>query len=312
MRFSKIVLRSNLLPTRTYSIVARDVDTGQLGVAVQSHYFGVGAIVPWAEAGIGVVVTQAFAETSYGCRGLELMRAGRAAPDALNELVAQDRLSHMRQVAMVDARGHSAAHTGSSTIAEAGHIIGEGFSVQANMMLRSSVWGAMAEAYRSTRGELVERLLAALEAAEAEGGDIRGRQSAALLIVRDQSSGRAQADKLFDLRVDDASEPLVELWRLVRLSRGYDHLRRAQAAVEGGDLAAVNSEYDQAAALLGDNQEARFWQAVTLMQMGQTEAGLALLGRIAAINPNWRALALRLPDFILRDCDHLFERIRKL
>ena len=180
------------------------------------------------------------------------------------------------------------------------------------MMLRSSVWGAMADAYRSTRAEFVERLLAALEAAEAEGGDIRGRQSAALLVVGGQSSGQLQAGKLLDFRVDDAPEPLTELRRLVRISRGYDHLRQAQAATERGDLQAVNDQYEKAAALLGDNHEARFWQAVTLMQMGQVDAGLAILGAIAAGNANWRELALRLPNFILRDRDGLFERIRKL
>ncbi len=305
-------MHSHELPVSTYSIVARDPKTGQLGVAVQSHYFGVGVIVPWAEAGVGVVATQAFAELSYGRRGLELMRAGGAAPDVLNQLVTQDPLNNIRQVAMVDAHGHAVAHTGSSTIAEAGHIIGDGFSVQANMMLRSSVWGAMADAYRSTRAEFVERLLAALEAAEAEGGDIRGRQSAALLVVGGQSSGQLQAGKLLDLRVDDAPEPLTELRRLVRISRGYDHLRQAQAATERGDLQAVNDQYEKAAALLGDNHEARFWQAVTLMQMGQVDAGLAILGAIAAGNANWRELALRLPNFILRDRDGLFERIRKL
>ncbi len=191
----------------TYSIVARDPDTGQLGVAVQSHYFAV-FLVAWAEAGVGAVATQAFGDPAYGKLGLDMMRARKSAPDALAGLLAADPMKGVRQVAMVDANGQVAAHTGSITIPEAGHIAGEGFSVQANMMLKNTVWPAMAEAYRTASGELVDRLLTALDAAEAEGGDIRGRQSAAILIVEPESSGRPWIDRIFDLRVDDAPEPL--------------------------------------------------------------------------------------------------------
>jgi uncharacterized Ntn-hydrolase superfamily protein len=296
----------------TYSIAARDFVTGQLGVAVQSHYFCVGALVPWAEAGVGVVATQAITDPSYGPRGLELMRAGRTAREALDALAAADPAANVRQVAMVDARGHAAAHTGSSTIPEAGHILGEEFSVQANMMLRNTVWAAMADAYRSTRGELVDRLLAALEAAEGEGGDIRGRQSAALLVVPGKSSGQPWSDKLFDLRVDDAPEPLAELRRLVGISRAYDHLHRAQAALAHGDLTNMDTEFEHAGLLMGDNPEARFWQAVALMQIERIEEGLAILRKIAATDMNWRELTLRLPDFMLRHREDLFERIHKL
>ncbi len=187
----------------TYSIVARDPDTGQLGVAVQSHYFGV-FMVAWAEAGVGAVASQASGDPAYGQLGLDLMRAQKSAPDALAGLLAADPMKEVRQVAMVDAKGRVAAHTGSMTIPEAGHIVGDGFSVQANMMLKNSVWPAMAEAYISTKGELVDRFLAALDAAEAEGGDIRGRQSAAIRIVEPKSTGRPWIDTIFDLRVDDA------------------------------------------------------------------------------------------------------------
>jgi len=167
----------------TYSIVARDPETGEMGVAVESHYFAVGSAVTWAEAGVGIVATQALVEPAYGKLGLDLMRAGKSAPDTLTGLVASDAANAVRQVAMLDAEGRAAAHTGASTISEAGHIIGEGFSVQANMMLRPTVWPAMAETYQSAKGELVDRLLAVLDAAEGEGGDIRGRQSAAILVV---------------------------------------------------------------------------------------------------------------------------------
>jgi uncharacterized Ntn-hydrolase superfamily protein len=296
----------------TYSIAARDAVTGQLGVAVQSHFFSVGSLVPWAEAGVGVVATQAMVDPSYGPRGLELMRAGSTALEALEQLVAQDSGREVRQVAMVDNQGRAASHTGSSTIAEAGHIVGDGFCVQANMMLRSSVWVAMADAYRLARGELVDRLLAALDAAEAEGGDIRGRQSAALVVVGRRSSGQPWSDKVFDLRVDDAPAPLAELRRLVGVSRAYDHLRQAQSALTRGDAGVMDKEFEQAALLIGDNPEARFWQAVALMQSERIEEGLAILGKIAAADRNWRELALRLPEFMLPRSGDLVERIRKL
>jgi uncharacterized Ntn-hydrolase superfamily protein len=296
----------------TYSIAARDTATGQLGVAVQSHFFCVGGLVPWAEAGIGVVATQAMVDPSYGPRGLELMRTGSTALEALNQLLADDSGRDVRQVAMIDNEGRAAAHTGSSTIPEAGHIIGDGLSVQANMMLRSSVWAAMADAYRSAGGELVDRLLAALDAAEAEGGDIRGRQSAALVVVAKRSSGQPWADKLFDLRVDDAPEPLAELRRLVGVSRAYAHLRLAQAAHARGDASRMDAEFEQAAFLIGDNPEARFWQAVALMQAERIEEGLNVLGKIVATDVSWRELALRLPGSMLQRRDDLLERIRKL
>src|SRR5882672_2432348 len=165
----------------TYSIVARDPDNGQLGVAVQSHYFSVGSVVTWAEAGVGAVASQALSEPAYGKLGLDLMRAGKSAADTLNGLLASDAMKEIRQVAMIDARGIATAHTGSITIPEAGHIVGDGFSVQANMMLKNSVWPAMADAYGNASGALIDKLLATLDAAEAEGGDIRGRQSAAIL-----------------------------------------------------------------------------------------------------------------------------------
>jgi uncharacterized Ntn-hydrolase superfamily protein len=296
----------------TYSIVARDSLTGQLGVAVQSHYFCVGGVVTWAETGVGAVATQAMVDRSYGPRGLELMRAGNSAPGALAALVAADSGREVRQVAMVDNLGRVGAHTGPSTIPEAGHLAGEGFSVQANMMLRETVWPAMAEAYRGAKGEFVDRLLAALDAAEAEGGDIRGRQSAALLVVDAKSSGRPWYDKLFDVRIDDAREPLAELRRLVEVSRAYEHLRRAETALARGDSNAAGTEFEQAARLSGDNPEMRFWQAIALMRSNRTNAGLAILGEVVARDANWRELALRLPDFMLPRNRELIEQIRKL
>lgn len=296
----------------TYSIVARDPATGQFGVAVQSYYFPVGSVVPWAEAGVGAVATQALGDPSYGPLGLDLMRAGRSAPDALAGLVASDPGREVRQVAMVDCHGHAAAHTGALAIAEAGHVVGEGFSVQANMMLRNTVWDAMADAYRSANGELVDRLLTALDAAEAEGGDIRGRRSAALLIVEANGTGRPWSDKVFDLRVDDAPEPLLELHRLVDVSRAYTHRRRAVMALERNDLLAMSTEFEEAARLIGDNPEMRFVQAITLLKAGQIDDGIAILHDVVARDRNWQKLALRLPEFMLPQDPALLERIRML
>jgi len=295
----------------TYSIVARDPDTGQLGVAVQSHYFGV-FNVAWAEAGVGAVATQAFGDPAYGKLGLDMMRAGKSAPDSLAGLLAADPMKEVRQVAMVDAIGQVAAHTGSTTIPEAGHFVGDGFSVQANMMLKNTVWPAMAEAFRSAKTELVDRLLAALDAAEAEGGDIRGRQSAAILIVEPKSSGRPWIDRIFDLRVDDASEPLVEIRRLVAVRRAYIHMRLANEASRRGDQETTEREFAAAERLIGDNPEMRYWHAIALLSLGKIDDGLAILREVGRRDRNWIELTLRLPDFISRADASLKDRVRKL
>src|SRR5436305_10054248 len=212
-----------LRPVHTFSIVARDHETGELGVAVQSDWFSVGSVVPWAEAGVGAVATQSFAERSYGPLGLELLRAGKSPQQAIAALASVDAEQARRQVAIVGAAGEAAAHTGSGCIAEAGHVVGEGegFTCQANMMERATVWEAMAQAYREGTGRLAERLLAALDAAEGEGGDIRGRQSAAILVVTGTPSGRPWDDRRIDLRVENHPDPLPELRRLVSLHEAY-------------------------------------------------------------------------------------------
>jgi uncharacterized Ntn-hydrolase superfamily protein len=240
------------------------------------------------------------------------MRAGKLAPDTLAGLLASDSLKEIRQVAMVDSQGRVAAHTGSSTIPEAGHIVGDGFSVQANMMLKNSVWPAMAEAYRGLKGELVDRLLAALDAAEIEDGDIRGKQSAAILIVEGQGTGRPWHDTIFDLRVDDASEPLVEIRRLVSIRRSYIHMRRADAALASADLDAMEREYAAAERLSGENPEMRYWHAIALLGLGKSDEGIAMLSEVATRDRNWVELTLRLPATFLRADSPLTERIRNL
>ncbi len=237
-------------PVHTFSIVARDPATGELGVAVQSHWFNIGPLVPWVEAGVGAIATQSFVDPSYGKLGLDLMRAGRSAPEALKALIAGDAASDVRQVAMIDAQGRVAAHTGAKDIQAAGHKVGVNYSVQANLMLNDSIWPAMSRAFEAAKGDLADRMLAALDAAQAAGGDIRGRQSAALVIVSGKPTGKPWIDRTFDLRVDDSPEPLKELRRLVVLQRAYNHMN-------AGDLARIFGRRRTRARQRGDGVLAR-------------------------------------------------------
>jgi uncharacterized Ntn-hydrolase superfamily protein len=279
----------------TYSIVARDPETGALGVAVQSHWFSVGSVVTWAEPGVGAIATQSFAEPAYGPRGLALLRLGVDPETALQALTSADAEQARRQVAFVDASGRVAAHTGALCIEAAGHITSDGVSVQANMMRGAGVWPAMLEAYNGSKGDLTDRLLAALDAAEAAGGDIRGRQSAAMLIVAGTSSGQPWRDRLVDLRVDDASDPLAELHRLVDVHRGYQHMEAAEALEIDGDLAGSLEEYQRARPLLGANDEAAFWAAILMADAGRVEEGKAVLADITSREAGWSELLRRLP-----------------
>lgn len=283
-----------LRPVHTFSIVARDPATGQLGVAVQSHWFSVGTMVPWVEAGIGAVATQSFVDPSYGKLGLELMRGGRSAPDALAALLAKDESREVRQVAMIDAQGRVAVHTGTKNIAAAGHVVGTNYSVQANMMLNERIWPAMAKAFENTKGDLADRMLAALDAAQAAGGDVRGKQSAALVVVTGKPTGNAWTDRIFDLRVDDSAEPLKELRRLVTLQHAYNHMNAGDLALEQKDNDRALSEYRAAARLVPGNAEMVYWHAVALVNMGRPEEALPLFRRVFAIDANWRLLTPRL------------------
>jgi uncharacterized Ntn-hydrolase superfamily protein len=299
-----------LRPVHTYSIVARDPVTGEMGVAVQSHWFSVGTGVAWAEAGVGAVATQSFIDPSYGRDGLELMRGGANAADALRALLEKDAGRDVRQVAMVDARGLVAAHTGAKCIEAAGDQTGRGYSVQANLMANASVWPAMARAFELASGDLADRMLAALDAAQAQGGDIRGRQSAALVVVKAESTGKPWADRLFDLRVDDHPEPLKELRRLVRLQRAYNHMNAGDAAVERKDDEGALREYAAAERLVPDNVEMIYWHAVALTNMDRVEEALPLFRRVFAADPNWRTLTPRLvKSGILRDDRRMLDRI---
>src|ERR1700754_1486831 len=297
-------------PVHTFSIVCRDPATGELGVAVQSHWFSVGSIVAWAEAGVGAIATQSFVDPSYGKNGLDLMRAGKSAPDTLKGLLAKDEGREVRQVAMIDAQGRVDAWTGKNDIQAAGHIVGKNFSVQANLMLNDKIWPAMARAFENTRGDLAERMLAALDAAQAAGGDIRGRQSAALIVVTGKPTGQAWKDRTFDLRVDDSPEPLKELRRLVRLQRAYNHMNAGDLAVEKKDNEGALREYSAAERLVPDNAEMIYWHAVALVNMGRVDESLPLFRKVFAMDRNWITLTPRLPKSgLLPDDPKLIERI---
>jgi uncharacterized Ntn-hydrolase superfamily protein len=297
-------------PVHTFSIVARDPQTGELGVAVQSHWFSVGPIVPWAEAGVGAVATQSFVDPSYGKNGLDLMRSGKSAPDVLKELLAKDDARDVRQVAMIDAQGRVDAWTGKNDIAEAGHKVGDNYSVQANLMLSDKVWPAMAETFERAKGDLAERMLAALDAAQAVGGDIRGKQSAALIVVTGKPTGQPWKDRTFDLRVDDSPEPLKELRRLVKLQRAYNHMNAGDLAVEKKDNEAALREYSSAEKLVPDNAEMIYWHAVALVNMGRVDESLPLFRKVFAMDRNWVTLTPRLPKSgLLPDDPKVIQRI---
>ena len=297
-------------PVHTYSIVARDPNTGELGVAVQSHWFSVGPIVAWAEAGVGAVATQSFVDPSYGKLGLELMRSGKSAPDALKSLLAGDEGREVRQVAMIDSQGRVDAWTGKNDIAAAGHLVRLNFSVQANLMLSEKVWPAMAQAFENTKGDLADRMLAALDAAQAVGGDIRGKQSAALVVVTGKPTGQAWKDRTFDLRVDDSPEPLKELRRLVTLQRAYNHMNAGDLAVEKKDNEGALREYSAAERLVPDNAEMIYWHAVALVNMGRVDESLPLFRKVFAMDKNWATLTPRLPKSgLLPNDPKVIERI---
>lgn len=284
-------------PVHTYSIVARDSATGQLGVAVQSHWFSVGSVVTWTEPGVGAVATQSFAEPAYGPRGLSLMRTGVPAPAALAALLRADEGREVRQVAMIDAAGRVAAHTGANNIPAAGHHVGAGYAVQANLMRNDRVWPAMARAFETTQGDLAERMMAALEAGEAAGGDIRGKQSAALVVVAGERSVRPW-ERVFELRVEDHPEPLVELRRLLRVARAYAAATEGDNYVAAGEIDSALMSYTRAATILPDNAtngELIYWQAVTLAEVGRVDQAIPFFRRAFAQDTSWIELLWRLP-----------------
>lgn len=331
-------LAAQVRPVNTFSIVARDSATGQIGVAVQSHWFAVGQIVPWAEAGVGAVATQSFVDPSYGKLGLDLLRAGKTAQEALQALLHGDPSCQVRQVGVIDAKGNVATFTGGRNIVAAGGVagkqsastqvqcgssggavsVGRDFAVQANLMANERVWPAMARAFAESTGDLANRMLAALDAAQKEGGDIRGKQSAALIVVTAARTGKPWQDRIFDLRVDDHAEPLSELRRLVTLQRAYNHMNAGDLAVEHGDAELALREYSAAERIAATTSgiprsrhaEMLYWHAVALVNMKRVDESLPLFRRAFEMEPGWRELTGRLPrSGLLPDDDILIKRI---
>ena len=289
----------------TYSIIAFDPDTRECGVAVQSHYFSVGGLVNWGEPGVGAVATQATVEPAYGPRGLERMRAGRTAPEALAELVAADKLGSVRQVAMVDAHGGVAAHTGAQCMAFAGQTVGHHHSCQANLMRTGEVWDAMSEAYLGASGSLAERLLDALDAGEAAGGDLRGRQSAAILVVGPEGE---PWQRLVDLRVEDHEDPLGELRRIARLSRSYRMVREADEIFTTGQEDKSNALYIAAWEAAPENHELKFWASLAMVERGEDERARVLLREAIDQYADWRLVL----DLLTEELSPSIERARAL
>ena len=278
----------------TYSIVAFDSETGEMGVAVQSHWFSVGTIVSWGEAGVGVIATQSFVNVSYGPRGLELLKKGKSPQDVIDELTNSDEGKEFRQLAVLDAKGNVASFTGSKCIQPAGNFVGDGFSVQANLMSNDKIWPAMADAFKRSKGPLAERMLIALEAGENAGGDIRGKQSAALLVIRGKSTGNVWEDRLVDIRIDDSSEPLVDLRRILEVHRAYEHMNNGDLAVEKNDMEKAMQEYSAAMEMFPENLEMKYWTAIALANNGRFDEALPMFKDIFSQDSNWKDLTPRL------------------
>ncbi len=299
-------------PVNTYSIVAYDSTTGQFGAAVQSHWFKVADVI-WLEPGVGAVATQSLVDFTYGPLGLEMMKNGKSAKQALAGLLVSDPDNNVRQVAIIDKNGVIATHTGDHCIAEAGHQIGFNYSVQANLMRSNSVWPAMAEAFENTEGDLAEKMMAALEAAEAEGGDIRGKQSAAMMVVSGVPTGMSWIDNIVDIRVDDSPAPLPELRRLLNVTRAYNYMDEGDVLITGKKFDEANIAYSKAAELSPGNMEILFWQAATLVTVDQLDLALPIFKKVFAADESWRELVPRLVKAdLLPDDEEIIKQIMEL
>jgi uncharacterized Ntn-hydrolase superfamily protein len=280
----------------TYSIIGRDHDSGEVGIAVESRWFHAGQDLAWIEPGVGAVCTQAMIEPAYGFRGLQLLRDGHSAEDALAELTAADEGRDIRQVAIADADGRYAQHTGAGCVAAAGHATGKDCCAQGNMLASDTCWGAMVAAFEETGGNLTDRLLAALAAAEREGGDARGRQAARILVRPAQATGIPWQDRVVDLQVVDHPDPVPELRRLVNVSRAYDHLGRAFERVDRGDVAAALNEAAAAHALAPADDQITFWRASFLGLAGRIDEAVAAGREATQAHSGW-------PEFLRRCAD---------
>jgi len=253
-------------------------------------------LVSWGKSGVGVVATQSFVNPSYGPQGIKLMESGISAKDALKQLTDKDEGRNYRQAAMVDINGSVGAFTGESCIESAGHYIGENFSVQANMMLNDKVIPSMKKAFlENSNLPLAERIIKVFEAAESVGGDIRGKQSAALIVVGKEKTENIWQDKKIDLRVDDSEDPIKEIKRLLKVHRAYEHMNEGDLAIEENDMDKALIEYGKAQSLFPENNEMSFWKAIALLNNGKKEEAKKIFDIVFKKNPNWKKLIYRLP-----------------
>ena len=278
----------------TYSIVAKDPETGNFGVAVQSNWFAVGTLVTWAEAGVGAIATQSFLNVEFGPNGLKLLKEGKSAQEVVDIMIEADEGRDFRQLAVVDKDGNTANYTGSKCIIAAGDYNEKGFSVQANLMKNDEVWPVMADAYKNAKGPFADRLIQALEAAQSVGGDIRGKQSAAILIVKAESSGKIWEDVDLRITIDDHKEPLKELRRVYNVKLAYDHMNKGDYYVEKNDMTNALKEYGTAQKMFPDNLEMKYWTAIALANSNRMAEALPIFKSIFYHNENWRILTPRL------------------
>ncbi len=288
------VFKQDLPLAHTFSIVAFDSVTGDMGVAVQSHWFSVGTIVTWGEAGVGVIATQSFVNPAFGPDGLKLLKQGLSPKEVVDKLISEDDGRDFRQLAVLDSKGRVAAYTGKKCIESAGDVQGKYFSAQANMMLNDKIWPAMAESFNHSKGTLAERLVTALEAAQKAGGDIRGKQSAALLVVSGKSTGKVWKDRKVDLRVEDSTEPIKEIKRLLKVHQAYEHMNNGDLAVEKNNMKLAMEEYSAAENMFPDNLEMKYWTAVTLANNGDLEKSLPIFKEVFSKDKNWKTLTKRI------------------
>ncbi|EHQ53329.1 hypothetical protein ECTPHS_11637 [Ectothiorhodospira sp. PHS-1] len=281
------------LPVATYSIVARDPASGHLGVAVQSHHFAVGSVAPFARAGVGAGTIQSFAKLIYATEGLRLMRDGASAGEALRRLLARDHHMDYRQAAMIDTQGDVVAHTGRLCIDEAGHCLGDEYACLGNMLLNDGTWEAMGRAYEAAEGDFPHRLISALEAAQAQGGDLRGRRSAAMIVVSGRATGDPAQDTLLDLRVEDHPTPVRELKRLVILKEAYEFNTLGGHHLRHGEYDKAIQAFTRAETLAPEEDELIFWRSVALINAGHEAEARALLGALFQRAPHWSLLLKR-------------------
>jgi uncharacterized Ntn-hydrolase superfamily protein len=287
----------------TFSIVAFDPITKDLGVAVQSRYFSVGSVVPWAESGVGAIATQSFVNVSYGPRGLELLKEGLNVEDVIGRLTRDDEGKEFRQLGIIDSKGNASAFTGWRCLEWAGSIVGKNYTAQGNILAGEDVVKGMSQKFESTKGELADKLVAALEGGQEGGGDARGRQSAALLVVRKNVGRAGYGDRYIDLRVEDHPEPIAELKRLLVMHRVYRLIDDGEEKMATGDPEGGLSMIKEAVSLGPSIDDAHIDLGVIYLKLGKRDEALKAFGQALKLNPRMKTMIKQLPGAGLMEKD---------